>query len=234
MKWYAIIVAAGSSRRAGFDKLVAPLSGEPVLRRSVGAFVQAGADGIVLVCPESRWCEVGLDALRETLPIPLLRVDGGAQRQDSVYAGLLALPEDCAYVAVHDGARPLIAPRAILDCLSKARETGAAACAQPVVDTLKRVDEAGRTLPEFVNRDELWAMQTPQIFDLGLLKEAYECLRAADAVATDEVSAMEQLGHATTLVAGGANMKITLPDDLRYAEILWQQLHRESCDESGL
>ncbi len=225
MAWYAIIVAAGSSRRAGFDKLVAPLAGKPVLCRSVDAFVKAGADGIILVCPESRWEELELDRYADGLPVPLLRVDGGDERQDSVYAGLLALPESCDYVAVHDGARPLISADAILRCLQQAEQSGAAACAQPIVDTLKRVDSDGKTLPEFVNRDQLWAMQTPQIFHTPLLLTAYEKLRLSGKIATDEVSAMEHLGHATTLVSGGANMKITLPDDLQLAELLWPHLN---------
>ncbi len=222
MAWYAIIVAAGSSRRAGFDKLVAPLAGKPVLSRSIDAFVKAGADGVILVCPSSRWQELELDHYAKELPVPLIRVDGGKERQDSVFAGLLALPSNCDYVAVHDGARPLISPDAILRCLQQAELSGAAACAHPIVDTLKRVDSDGRTLPEFVNRDQLWAMQTPQIFHTPLLVSAYEKLRSSGKIATDEVSAMEQLGHATTLVSGGANMKITLPDDLQLAEVLWQ------------
>ncbi len=226
MKWYAIIVAAGSSRRAGFDKLLAPLAGKPVLLRSVEAFVEAGADGIVVVSPESRWCETGLATLSETQPrLKLIRVDGGAERQDSVFAGLAVLPDDCAHVAVHDGARPLILPQTIQHCLAVARETGAAACAQPVVDTLKRVDAQGCTLPEPIDREGLWAMQTPQIFNRRLLMDAYERLRASGALATDEVSVMEHLGHATTLVNGGVNSKITLPNDLAYAEMLWEQLH---------
>ncbi len=224
MKWYAIIVAAGSSRRAGFDKLLAPLAGRPVLLRSVEAFMQAGAHGIVVACPESRWHETGLATLSESQPC-ITRVEGGAQRQDSVFAGLSALPDDCAYVAVHDAARPLILAQTILHCLAAARKTGAAACAQPVVDTLKRVDAQGCTLPEFVDREGLWAMQTPQIFDRQLLMRAYARLRESGKQATDEVSVMEHLGHATTLVNGGVNSKITLPDDLSYAEMLWKQLH---------
>ena len=131
----AVIVAAGSSRRAGFDKLAAPLAGVSVLRRSVDAFVAAGAAAVVVVCPESRWVETGLAAA--DFPVPVSRVDGGAERQDSVAAGLAALPAGTRMVAVHDGARPLITPQGIAACLAAAEETGAATCAHPVVDTLK-------------------------------------------------------------------------------------------------
>lgn len=214
-----IIVAAGSSRRAGFDKLAAPLAGLPVLCRSVQAFAEAGAGCIVLVCPEERW-----EALRpweQAGAVPMLRVDGGARRQDSVCAGLAALPEGTRWVAVHDAARPLISPAGIRACLAAAQKSGAAACAHPVVDTLKRADDAACSLPEVVSRERLWGMETPQIFRAELLARAYDRVQASGAEVTDEVSALELLGHATTLVQVGPNMKITLPGDLELAEVLY-------------
>ncbi|MBR5195631.1 MAG: 2-C-methyl-D-erythritol 4-phosphate cytidylyltransferase [Akkermansia sp.] len=216
----AVIVAAGSSRRAGFDKLAAPLAGVPVLRRSVDAFVAAGAAAVVVVCPESRWVETGLAAA--DFPVPVSRVDGGAERQDSVAAGLAALPVGTRMVAVHDGARPLITPQGIAACLAAAEETGAATCAHPVVDTLKRADAAGKSLPEKVSREHLWGMETPQIFRLELLLQAYQYVKENALVVTDEVSAVEALGVPTRLVQGGANLKITLPGDLELAELIWK------------
>lgn len=215
----AVIVAAGSSRRAGFDKLAAPLAGVPVLRRSVEAFVAAGAAAVVVVCPESRWQETGLAGA--AFPIPVTRTDGGAERQDSVYAGLRALPDGMDFVAVHDGARPLVTPEGILACLDAAAQTGAAACAHPVVDTLKRADAAGLTLSEPVSREHLWGMETPQVFHLALLREAYDTVRAQGLTVTDEVSAVEALGVPTRLVQVGPNLKITLPGDLELAELIW-------------
>ncbi len=216
----AVIVAAGSGCRAGFDKLAAPLKGVPVLRRSVDAFVAAGCGAIVVVCPAERWEAVGLSVAQ--FPVPVLRVDGGAERQDSVAAGLAVLPLAVRWVAVHDGARPLISPAGIRRCLEAAALTGAAACAHPVVDTLKRVDAAGKTLPEPVSREGLWGMETPQIFDRRLLELAYAEVKARGLVVTDEVSAMEAIGIATTLVQVGVNMKITLPGDLELAACLWE------------
>lgn len=220
----AIIVAAGSSRRAGFDKLAAPLAGVPVLCRSVQAFAAAGAECVVLVCPQDRW-----DALRpweHAGAVPVIRVDGGARRQDSVSAGLAALPAAAQWVAVHDAARPLITPAGIRACLAAAQQGGAAACAHPVVDTLKRADAAAHTLPEPVSRENLWGMETPQIFRADLLARAYDQVAAQGAEITDEVSAMELLGVPTTLVQVGPNMKITLPGDLELAELLYT--HRPS------
>ncbi len=220
----AVIVAAGSGRRAGFDKLAAELEGVPVLRRSVDAFVSTpGCGAVVVVCPAERWEAVGLAEI--PFPIPVLRVDGGAERQDSVAAGLSVLPLAVRWVAVHDGARPLIAPEGIRACLDAAARTGAAACAHPVVDTLKRVDAEGRTLPEPVSREGLWGMETPQIFDRRLLERAYEEVKARGLSVTDEVSAMEAIGIPTVLVQVGANMKITLPGDLELAACLWRNSH---------
>lgn len=216
----AVIVAAGSSRRAGFDKLAAPLGGLPVLRRSVEAFIAAQASAVVVVCPESRWAETGLAEV--AYPVPVIRVDGGAERQDSVAAGLAALPAGTRMVAVHDGARPLITPQGIRACLAAAEQSGAATCAHPVVDTLKRADASGRSLPEKVSRDCLWGMETPQIFKLELLLRAYEYVKEQGLVVTDEVSAVEALGVPTQLVPGGVNLKITLPGDLELAELIWQ------------
>ena len=216
----AVIVAAGSSRRAGFDKLAAPLDGVPVLRRSVDAFVAAGCGAVVVVCPAERWEQTGLAAAR--FPVPVVRVDGGAERQDSVAAGLAALPPGTELVAVHDGARPLVTPAGIRRCADAAAATGAAACAHPVVDTLKRADAAARSLPEVVSRDNLWGMETPQVFRLSLLRQAYAAVQERGLVVTDEVSAVEVLGVQTALVQVGANMKITLPGDLELAELIWK------------
>lgn len=216
----AVIVAAGSSRRAGFDKLAASLDGVPVLRRSVDSFVSAGAAAVVVVCPEQRWTETGL--AETPFPIPVLRVEGGAERQDSVKKGLDALPAETRMVAVHDGARPLVTPEGIRACLYAAEETGAAACAHPVVDTLKRADDRARTLPEVVSREHLWGMETPQIFNLSLLRKAYMQVAEKGLVVTDEVSAVESIGVQTRLVQVGANLKITLPGDLELAELIWK------------
>lgn len=199
--------------------MAAPLAGEPVLCRSVRAFAAAGVQSMVLVCPRERWETLRpWEAAGDT---PLLRVDGGARRQDSVSAGLAALPAGAQWVAVHDAARPLITPAGIAACLAAAQQSGAAACAHPVVDTLKRADAAARTLPEVVSRECLWGMETPQIFSVPLLRQAYAQVEAAGAEITDEVSALELLGHATSLVQVGPNMKITLPGDLELAELLY-------------
>lgn len=190
----------------------------PVLCHSVRAFAAAGADRIIVVCPQERW-----DALKpqeHAGDVPVQRVDGGEKRHESVLAGLRALPAGVQWVAVHDAARPLITPRGILSCLAVAQQGGAAACAHPVVDTLKRADNSGLSMPEPVSRDHLWAMETPQIFRAELLLRAYDTVCERGATVTDEVSALEMLGVPTRLVQVGPNIKITLPGDLELAQLL--------------
>jgi 2-C-methyl-D-erythritol 4-phosphate cytidylyltransferase len=213
----AIIVAAGSSRRMGFDKLASPLGGVPVLRRSVEAFLAADSiAAVVLVGPEERWALLaGMD-----FPKPVTRVDGGAERQDSVARGLAALDPACRCVAVHDGARPLVSPDDIDRCVAAAIEHRAAALARRVAETMKRSD-AGGFCEEAVSRENLWCMETPQVFEVSLLREAYAAVTARGLVVTDEVSAVQAIGARVKFVESRhPNLKITTPADLALAEAL--------------
>lgn len=217
MSCCAILVAAGSSRRMGFDKLAAPLAGKPVLRRTLEAFLASDLiDHVVVVAPQDRF-----DALLAgNHAKPVVRVDGGQDRQDSVRNGLSAVPEECDLVAVHDGARPLVSPSDIARCVEAARATGAAALARPVTETLKRSDPEGFAR-ESVDRDLLWFMETPQIFRKSVLQEACAAVLERKLVTTDEVSALEAIGAPTRLIASVApNPKITHPSDLVLAEAL--------------
>ena len=210
----AIIVAAGSSRRMGFDKLAAELLGRSVLRRSVDAFMAAeGISRVIVVTPEDRFGALGKD-----FPKPLLRADGGTERQHSVESGLAEVEEDL--VAVHDGARPLVSPEAIDACIAAAADHQAAALARQATETMKRADDAGFTV-ESVSRDQLWFMETPQIFDTALLRRAYAAVREKGLIVTDEVSAVEAIGVPTKLVNSPApNPKITVPADIMLAAAL--------------
>jgi 2-C-methyl-D-erythritol 4-phosphate cytidylyltransferase len=215
----ALIVAAGSSRRMGFDKLASPLAGVPVLRRTLGVFLSAGSVAeIVVVCPPERWEWLAGPAF----PKPVRRVDGGRDRQDSVAAGLAALDPASGLVAVHDGARPLVAVADVDRCVAAAARFGAVALARRVTETLKRSD-AGDFGVEAVSREHLWFMETPQVFEVGLLRAAYANVLAAGLSVTDEVSAVEALGRRVKFLESTApNLKITTPADLALAEALWR------------
>ncbi|MBL6922806.1 MAG: 2-C-methyl-D-erythritol 4-phosphate cytidylyltransferase [Akkermansiaceae bacterium] len=205
----AIIVASGSSRRMGFDKLAALIDGNPVLWHSVRAFSSnSSITQVVVVTPPERF--EWLSDLGEKLH----RVDGGKERSDSVNAGLAALNPDITHVAIHDGARPLISPQSITATFEAAQKTGAAALARRITETLKRSSPEGVTT-ESVSRENLWIMETPQIFSRALIKQAYQQVASGDAQITDEVSALQLLGQGTTLVENAQpNPKITVQADL--------------------
>ncbi|MBU6300730.1 MAG: 2-C-methyl-D-erythritol 4-phosphate cytidylyltransferase [Verrucomicrobia bacterium] len=211
----AIVVAAGSSRRMGFDKLFADLNGAPVLARSLAAFRchPEIAQVIVVTGAEHRERVAALGLAHQV-------VTGGAFRHLSVQAGLDAVAPGTTLVAVHDGARPLIDASAISACLAEARKHGAAACARRITETVKRADESGRVIGA-VDREGLWAMETPQCFALDLLRRAYQVVLDSDRIVTDEVSAVEALGETVHLVENRfPNLKITFPPDLEVARAL--------------
>lgn len=216
----AIIVAGGSSRRMGVDKLLAPIAGRTVIGHTLAAFQNCGSVGEMLVVVRAdrlREFEVLLDG---RFPKLGRIVPGGAHRQDSVRAGLEQLSDNVDFVAVHDAARPLVTPELIDEVYSAARVHRAAAAADPVSDTLKRATP-DRIVCGGVDRDGLFAMQTPQIFARDLLLEAYRKVAADRLRITDEVSAIEQIGARVVVVPSTApNFKITYPDDLSLAEFV--------------
>ena len=215
----AIIVAAGSSQRMGFDKLLALLGDKPVLAHTLGAFEKTDCvNEIILVGQAERARELEELVRRNEFQKVRAVVPGGRQRQDSVRAGLERLAPEARYVAVHDAARPLVMPQQIERVFAIAREHGAAALAEPVTDTLKRAD-ADRVVTGGVNREGLFAMQTPQVFSRDLLLSAYAGVAEKNLSITDEVSALEHLGAKVVLVPNDEfNFKITYPRDLLLAE----------------
>ena len=216
----AIIVAAGSSRRMGFDKLFAPLAGHPVLWHSIKAFQETReVDEIAVVTKEDRMDEVeGLVKSGKFAKVTKV-VSGGVERHMSVWNGLQALNTEASeFIAIHDGARPLTTPRLIRACLNTAREHGAACCASPIPDTVKRAS-IDQMVKESVERTGLWAMQTPQIFNTSLILQAYAQIMARHEIVTDEVSAVQKLGKKIALLKNEDwNFKITFPHDLELAE----------------
>ena len=219
----ALIVAAGSSRRMGFDKLFAPLGGRPLITHSLAAFSAcADVDQIVLVCAGERLAD--FQAAAAAFPKVQNVVAGGRERVDSVLSGVGALREPRPiFVAVHDGARPLITPEAISACYHAATETGAAVCAEPVTDTLHRVDDEFHPV-ETVSRKKLWRMQTPQILELVTLESLLHAARDSGGSITDEISLLIRSGGQAKAVENtGWNFKVTYPRDLEPAELILQK-----------
>jgi len=220
----AIIAAAGSSERMGeVDKLFAPLAGKPVLARVIDTFQQCkSVDQIVLVVSQGNLesCQqlVAEQGWSKVTEVCL----GGERRQDSVAAGLKQL-DHCDWVVIHDGARPLVTVELIEQGLAAASETGAAVAAVPVTDTIKLAmdDMIVQGTPP---RQNLWAVQTPQVFRFDIITKAYQ--QVSDNV-TDDAALVERLGYKIKLYMGAYdNIKITTPDDLVIAELLWQKHER--------
>ncbi|HJX61979.1 MAG TPA: 2-C-methyl-D-erythritol 4-phosphate cytidylyltransferase, partial [Dehalococcoidia bacterium] len=199
------------------DKLFAPLAGRPLIAHTLMAFeVCRAVDTVVLVLAEEnleRGCQLvdaaGFDKVAVVCP-------GGARRQDSVRLGLEALPE-CRWVVVHDGARPLVTAALIEAGLAAAAETGAAIAAVPLVDTLKEAAEDG-LVTRTLDRRNLWAAQTPQVFDGELLREAH---RQTEGEVTDDAALVETLGRRVKVFPGSPrNLKVTTAADLALAQAL--------------
>ena len=218
----AVIVAAGTaSRMGGIDKVMAPLGGQPLLLHSVREFQDCDAiQEIVIVTREDLLVTVmdlcaGFSKVRGV-------VVGGADRVASVQAGLANLSSKVKLVAVHDGARPLITWQVIDRAVRAAHTYGAAAPAIPVKDTVKVV-KGGivRATPE---RSTLQAVQTPQVFDLALLRGALTKAQKDKTPITDDCSAVENMGMSVKIVEGDErNLKVTTPMDLKVAELLLEE-----------
>jgi 2-C-methyl-D-erythritol 4-phosphate cytidylyltransferase len=197
----------------GADKIWLPLGPLPVLAYSLRAF-SPRVSRLVLVVSRERIADAS--ELISELGILARVCEGGERRQDSVWQGLCAVG-DVTLVAIHDGARPLVSGRLIEACFGAAARDGSAVAAVPVRDTLKRSTSDGY-VGCTVDRDSLWAAQTPQVFNAELLRRAY---RALDGEVTDDAAAVERLGSRVRIVPGDPyNMKLTTREDLDVARVL--------------
>jgi 2-C-methyl-D-erythritol 4-phosphate cytidylyltransferase len=219
----AIIVAAGSSERMGFDKLFALVSGKPVIAHTIAAFENTKCvDEIILVGRADSLGELGKIVGHPTKVKQI--VAGGAERSDSVRSGLEHVDSKSDFIAVHDAARPMITPEKITRVFEVCRTSGgAASLAEPINDTLKRAD-VDLAVKESVNREGVYGMQTPQVFEKRLLEQAYQLVAERKISVTDEVSAVELLGRKIVLVPNhDFNFKMTYPRDLPLAEFVLRQ-----------
>ena len=220
----AILPAAGSGQRFGAasNKLFAELAGKPLWFHAASRLANSEAVGRVVLVVSQVDQDVfrsSYAAMVEQLGVEL--VLGGSERTDSVQAGLEHLAGDATvqWVAIHDAARPLIRASDMTAVFSAVQRTGAAILATPVPGTVKRgkLDHGGSRT---VDRRELWLALTPQVFRIGLLKQAYD--KHNGRPATDDAQLVERMGHEVTLVQGSAdNLKITYPEDLSVAEAIF-------------
>jgi len=212
-----VIVGAGSSQRMGMDKVFMSLAEKPLLAWSVDVCQTCElVDQIVIVLNESK-LNLGRRLVAERGWSKVVEVClGGDRRQDSVRQGLNKL-KGCDWVVIHDGARPFLTLDLIRDGLKAAQPTGAAVVAVPVKDTVK-LGGSDLTVKGTLNRQELWAVQTPQVFRFDIITKAHEQIKGD---VTDDAGMVEQLGYKVKLYMGSYdNIKITTPEDLALAELI--------------
>ena len=219
----AILLAAGSGQRMNGtveDKILAPLGGRPLFVHSATAFAESGvADFYVIVYRDQKQ----MLELSAYAPTPALFVPGGAERQDSVAAALAALPPDIGKVFIHDCARPFVRVEQLIALHKIVLREDAVVLAHRVTDSIKEHRADGHL--KSLNRDKLWAMETPQVFARDLIVAAYEKVAKKKLRITDDAAAVEQLKHPVAILENPhANPKLTTPADIAWFEyLLFQQ-----------
>lgn len=229
----AIVLAAGQGKRMGYslNKQYLHLLDKPVLAHTLQAFEQEPLiDGVIVVAKSSEieYCQekiVKAFDLRKVIKV----TSGGKERQDSVYAGIQHLPDECNLVVVHDGARPLITPKIVENAILEGSKEGAAIVAVPVKDTIKR--QRGNYVSKTIPREEIWAVQTPQVFSRKIILEAYETAYNHGYYGTDDASLVERIGKPVKIVPGSYdNIKITTPEDLDIGKAILRRRGGGSCE----
>jgi 2-C-methyl-D-erythritol 4-phosphate cytidylyltransferase len=219
----AIIVAAGKGTRMGsnIDKLFLEVNGRPVVAHTWERFAQNSLiDEVILVVRDGMQSSFQELAATFKFKKPFRLVSGGQERQDSVWNGLAALSPNAEVVAIQDGARPCTAATLIIQTIETARRVGAAVAAQPVTDTIKESCD-GKLIERTLDRSRLWAVQTPQTFQVEIIRRALAEVRRQKLQVTDDTAACELIGQPVELVVSSEpNPKVTRPEDLPYVEQL--------------
>lgn len=214
----AVVAAAGSSTRMGMDKLLLPLGGVPVIVHTLKALQSApSVDEIVLVTREDLMVVMGQLCQDYALTKVAKVLRGGPSRTQSVRLGTLEANREAQVIAIHDGARPFVSVEVIEEVIARALETGAAAPAIPVKDTIKIA--ADGVVERTPDRASLFAVQTPQVFEASLIRAALQKALDDGVELTDDCAAVERLGMKVALTTGDdRNFKLTTPADLMMAE----------------
>lgn len=216
----AIIVAAGVGKRLGVatPKQYLELFGRPLICHTLDHF--RDHESVIVVVEKDRVQSFSTDILQAyDYPSSWKVVEGGKERQDSVWNGLCHVPKNTNVVLIHDGVRPFISSDLITEVAKRAYDVGAAIVASPVTDTIKRVGDG--VIVETVDRKLLWRAQTPQAFRTEIIREAFEAARRDCFCGTDDASLVERMGKKVSIVPCDiVNMKVTTPDDLKIAEMM--------------
>ncbi len=242
MKVVAIIPAAGLGTRMGkaspefsgtSRKQFMLLDGAPILVHTIRKFVAAGPVSEILVAVRREdMAAFGEQLESENYGKPVRLIEGGRNRQESVGNCLAHAPADADVVAVHDAVRPFVTIEQIEQAVEKAAETGAAILGIPPVDTIKQVDRT--IIQSTLLRERIVLAQTPQVFRLSLLKEAFEQAQSDGFIGTDEASLVEHLGESVHVVLGSdRNIKITRPSDMALANLFYEEEQQGGYGQSS-
>lgn len=219
----AVIVAAGRGTRMGpnVDKLFLEVGGKPIIVHTWRQFETCPEVGeIILVVREGMQSAFEEIAAIEGFKKSYRLVPGGKERQDSVWNGIAAVSAQTEIVAIHDGARPCVTHELIRATVQAARESGAAVAAQRVVDTIKDSTD-GKTISGHLERSRLWAVQTPQTFQVAVIRKALSLVKERGLLVTDDTAACELIGQPVRLVdCATPNPKATAPADIPWLDIL--------------
>lgn len=221
-KCYAIIVAAGKGLRMGSHtrKQYLILKGKSVVMHTLDVFANSPLiDGIVLVIASADEEYVRESILKEySAKKPFIIAIGGKERQQSVYNGLMALPDNVEFVMIHDAVRPFVTQDIIGRSLETAKIYGSSVVGMPVKDTIKRVDSLG-FVTDTPERNSMWMVQTPQTFKYSVIVEAHQRAQKMRLIATDDAALVEKMGKPVKMVEGSyMNIKLTTPEDMAIAE----------------
>jgi len=230
MKVGAIIAAAGFGRRMKADrpKQLLALNGIPIIIHTIRKFdISRVIDYIIVTAPRESVIEVSELVKSAEFQKPVIVVQGGERRQDSIASGLNHLQPGTDIVAVHDGVRPFVSTDDIENAVLQAERTGAAVLAVPIVDTVKQVEKD--VIDSTLTREHLVLAQTPQVFRTEILKQAFDRATKDEYYGTDESSLVERLGHPVAIVRGSErNIKITRPSDLSLARAFLEEERAEA------
>ena len=230
MKVGAIIAAAGFGRRMKADrpKQLLALNGIPIIIHTIRKFdISRVIDYIIVTAPRESVIEVSELVKSAEFQKPVIVVQGGERRQDSIASGLNHLQPGTDIVAVHDGVRPFVSTDDIENAVRQAERTGAAVLAVPIVDTVKQVEKD--IIDSTLTREHLVLAQTPQVFRTEILKQAFDRATKDEYYGTDESSLVERLGHPVAIVRGSErNIKITRPSDLSLARAFLEEERAEA------
>ena len=214
--------------KSDISKQFLMLHNRPVITYALEAFEQCSEIDEIVVVVASDELEYFKTNILDKFNFHKVKglIAGGLERQQSAYNGIKSVSQDCEIILIHDGARPFVSNKTIIDCINEAKLYGAVSAGMPSKDTIKLVDQ-NNIVTSTPPRERVWQTQTPQAFKRALIVEAHEIAKSKGVTATDDAMLVEVLGHPVKMVAAAyENIKITTPEDLVIGEQLIKAINK--------